>query len=47
MLVAETMLLTVRNQASWSDRPFVMGHVEELGLVISAKILSLAVLESF
>jgi len=39
MLVAGTMLLTVRNWASWSDRPFIMGHAEdELGFVISTKI---------
>jgi hypothetical protein len=39
---------TVRNWASWSDRPFVMGHVEdELSLVISTNIRMIAVLESF
>jgi len=27
VLVAGTMLLTVRNWASWSDRPFIMGYV--------------------
>jgi hypothetical protein len=45
-----TLLLagTVRNWASWSDRPFIMGHAEdEHSLVISTKILSIAVLESF
>jgi len=48
MLVAGAILLTVRNWASWSDRPFIMGHVEdELSLVISTKILLIAVLESF
>jgi hypothetical protein len=32
------ILLVVRNWASWSDRPFIMRHVEdELSLVISAK----------
>jgi hypothetical protein len=31
-----------------SDSPFIVGHVEdELSLVISTKILSIAVLESF
>jgi len=42
MLVAGTILLTVRNWASpsWSDRPFIMGRVEdEFSLVISTKIL--------
>jgi hypothetical protein len=48
MLVAGAVLLTVRNCLSWSGRPFIMGHVEEkLSLVISIKILSFAVLESF
>jgi hypothetical protein len=48
MLVAGTMLLTVRTWASWSDRPFMVGHVEdELSLVISIKILLIAVLQSF
>jgi hypothetical protein len=48
VLVAGTMLLIVRNWASWSDRPFNMGHVkDELKLVISIKILLIAVLESF
>jgi hypothetical protein len=38
MLVTGAVLLTVRNWASWSDRPFIMGHVEdELSLVISIK----------
>jgi hypothetical protein len=46
ILVAGTTLLTVRTWASWSERPFIMGHVEdELSRVISAKILSIAVLE--
>jgi hypothetical protein len=36
MLVAGTILLTVRNWASCSDKPFIMGDVEdELSLVIS------------
>jgi hypothetical protein len=40
MLVALTMLLTVRNWASWSDRPFIMGHVEDkLSLVNKKKII--------
>jgi hypothetical protein len=48
MLFVGTMLLTVRNWASWSDRPFIMGHVkDELGLVISTKILLSVVLGSF
>jgi len=47
-LVAGAILLTIRNCASWSDRSFIMGHVEdELSLVISTKILLIAVLESF
>jgi hypothetical protein len=38
MLVAGTILLTVRKWASLSDRPFIMGHVkDELHLVISLK----------
>jgi hypothetical protein len=46
MLAAGTMLLTVRNWASWSDRPFIMGHVEgELSFVILTRTLT-AVLES-
>jgi hypothetical protein len=48
MLVAEAILLSGRNWTSWSDGPFIMGHVEdELSLVISTKILSIMVLESF
>jgi hypothetical protein len=40
MLVAGAILLTVRNGASWSDRPFITGHVQDdLSLVISTKIL--------
>jgi hypothetical protein len=47
MLVAGTILLTVRNWASWSDWLFIMGHVEDdLRLVTSTKVLSIAVLES-
>jgi hypothetical protein len=39
MLVAG-IILTVRNQASLSDRPFIMGNVEdELRFVISTKVL--------
>jgi hypothetical protein len=42
------MLLTVRNWASWTDRPSIMGHVEDkLSLVISTKILSIVVLELY
>jgi hypothetical protein len=48
ILVAGAKLLTVRNWATWSDRPFIMGHVEdELSFVISTNILSTAVLELF
>jgi hypothetical protein len=48
MLIAGAILLSVRNWASWSDRPFIMGHVEdELSLVIPTNILSIVVLESF
>jgi hypothetical protein len=48
MLLAGTVLVTVRNWASWSDRPFVMGHIEdELTIVIPTKMLSIVVLESF
>jgi hypothetical protein len=48
MLVAGAILFSVRNWASWSDRPFIMGHVEDgLSLVISTKVLSIAALESF
>jgi hypothetical protein len=48
MLAAGAILLTVRNWSSWSDMPFRMGHAEdELSLVMSTKILSIAVLESF
>jgi hypothetical protein len=39
MLVAGAVLLIVRNWALWSDRPFIMGCVEdELSLVISTNI---------
>jgi hypothetical protein len=48
MLVAGAILLIVRNWASWSDKSFIMGHVEgELSLVISTEILLTVVLESF
>jgi hypothetical protein len=48
MLVAGAILLPVRNWESWSDRSFIMGHVEyELSLIISTKILLIVVLESF
>jgi hypothetical protein len=47
MLAAGPILLSVRNWASWSDRTFIMGRVEdELSLVVSTKILLIAVLES-
>jgi len=46
MLVAGAILLTVRNWASWSERPFIRGHVEDgLILVICTKIIQIAVLE--
>jgi hypothetical protein len=42
MLVAGTVTLSVRNWASWSDRPFIMAYVGgELSLIISTKILSI------
>jgi hypothetical protein len=48
MLVAGAMLLAVRNWESWSDRPFIMGHLEgELSLVISTEVLLIVVFESF
>jgi hypothetical protein len=48
MLVAGAILLTVRNWASWSDRPFIMGHgEEEPSPLISTEILLIAVHESF
>jgi hypothetical protein len=48
MLVAGTLLLTLRNWALWSDRPFIMGHVKDYpNLLISTKILLIVVLESF
>jgi hypothetical protein len=48
MLVGAAILLTVRNRASFSDRPFTMGHIEDkIRIVIFTKILSIVVLESF
>jgi hypothetical protein len=48
LLPTATLLLIIRNWASWSDRPFIMGDIEdELSLVLSAKILSIVVPESF
>jgi hypothetical protein len=42
------MLLIVRNWASWFDRPFIRGDVEnDFNLLLSTNILSLAVPESF
>jgi hypothetical protein len=39
MLIAGTVLLNVRNWASWPDRTFIMGHAEDkLCLVTSTKI---------
>jgi hypothetical protein len=47
-LLAAAILLIMRYWASWSDRPFIMGGVEdELNFILSTKILSVAVLESF
>jgi hypothetical protein len=47
-LVAAAILLIITYWASWSDRPFIMGNVEdELNLILSTKILSMAVLQSF
>jgi hypothetical protein len=44
ILVAGTILITVRNWASWSDRPFIVGHVEaELSLIISTEMLLITV----
>jgi hypothetical protein len=38
MLVAGTVLLTVRNWLLWSDRSFIIGHVEdEFSLTLSTK----------
>jgi hypothetical protein len=48
MLVAGAILLTVRNWTSWSDRPFIMEHVEdELSLVISTKYYRMPYLNHF
>jgi hypothetical protein len=47
-LPAAAILLIIIYWASWSDRPFIMGEVEdELNLIQSTKILSISVLESF
>jgi hypothetical protein len=47
-LLAAAILLIIRYWASWSDRPFIMGDVEdELNPILSTKILSIAILESF
>jgi hypothetical protein len=47
-LPAAAILLIIRYWASWSDRLFIMEDVEdELNLILSTKILSIAVLESF
>jgi hypothetical protein len=47
MLFGGKILLTVMNWALWSDRTFIMGHVEdELGSVISRKT-SIAMIETF
>jgi hypothetical protein len=48
VLIAGAILLTVSNWPSRFYRPFIVGHVEdELSLVISTKILSVGVVESF
>jgi hypothetical protein len=47
-LPAAAILLIIRYWASWSDRPFIMGEVDdELNLILSTKILSVALLQSF
>jgi len=47
MSMAGEILLILRNWESWSHRPFIMGQAEdELSLLISTKILSIALLES-
>jgi hypothetical protein len=46
-LPAAAILLIIRYWASWSDRSFIMGEVEdELNLILSTNILSNAVLQS-
>jgi hypothetical protein len=46
VLVAPLILLIARDCASWFDRPFTMADVDdELGLVLSTKILLIAVHE--
>jgi hypothetical protein len=48
ILDAATILLIVRNLTSWSNKPFIMGDVEdELTLILFTKTLSIAVLKSF
>jgi len=48
MLLAGGLLSTAGNWSSWSDRPFIVGHAEDdLSLVLSTEILSIAVLGSF
>jgi hypothetical protein len=47
-LTAVAILLIVTSCASWYERPLIMADVEdELYNLLSAKILSVAVLESF
>jgi hypothetical protein len=44
VLVNRAILLIARDCASWSDRPFTIGDVEdELSLLYSTKILSIPV----
>jgi hypothetical protein len=47
-LAAATILLTVINRPSWSDRPLIIGDVEDdFKLVLSRKISSITLLELF
>jgi len=44
LIVAYTVLI-VRISASWSDRPFIIGHIKDkFILLLSTNILSMAVL---
>jgi hypothetical protein len=46
MLSATAAFLIIRQYASCSDRPFIIENVEdELNLILSTKILSIAVLK--
>jgi hypothetical protein len=47
-LAVASMLLVVINWPSWSNMPLIMGDVaDEFNLVLSTKILSIALLELF